>query len=90
MNTNIVEVGLWIKKSEQSKGYGTETVKALINFLEQNFDFDYLVYPVDKDNLISRKLPLRFGFLLVNEYKKKKSDTHILNILEYRKYKHGS
>jgi len=89
IDTNIIEVGLWVKKTAQEKGYGTETVEALIDFAEQNLEYDYLVYPVDKENLASRAIPVKFGFLLAKEYPKKKSDTKILNILEFRKQKHG-
>ena len=34
-----VELGLWLKKSSQGKGLGTEIIKALIEFLEKNFTF---------------------------------------------------
>jgi ribosomal-protein-alanine N-acetyltransferase len=87
IDTKVIEIGLWIKKKEQSKGYGTETVKALIDFAEEKFDYNYLVYPVDKDNLASRKIPEKFGFFSSNIYEKKKSETESLNIIEYRKNK---
>jgi [ribosomal protein S5]-alanine N-acetyltransferase len=85
-DTKTIEIGLWIKKSAQRNGYGTETVKALINFVENNFVIDYLFYPVDKENWPSRKIPEKLGFSTELTYDKKKSEFEILNIIEFRRY----
>ncbi|MEO6721484.1 MAG: GNAT family N-acetyltransferase [Ferruginibacter sp.] len=90
INTGALEIGLWLKKKEQAKGYGTETVGALINYAEEKFDFAYIVYPVDQNNLASKKIPEKFGFLPFSVYKKKKNETENLTIIEYRKNKHSS
>jgi len=50
-----VELGLWLKKKSQGIGLGTEIVGGLIEFLEKNFTFKYIVYPVDQENTASRK-----------------------------------
>lgn len=80
-----VEIGLWLKKSVQGKGYGTETVKGLIELAEKNLDIDYLFYPVDKNNLASRKIPEKLDFILKKSYDKIKSETEVLHIVEYMK-----
>jgi [ribosomal protein S5]-alanine N-acetyltransferase len=84
-DTTAIEIGLWLKIGEHKKGYGTETVKALIKFAEENFKFDYLYYPVDKDNIPSRNIPEKLGFTAVKEYLLPKSPTENLNIIEYQK-----
>lgn len=81
-----VELGLWLKKSSQGKGLGTEIIKALIEFLEKNFTFKYILYPVDEENIASRKIPEKLGFIPAKKYKKNKNHHIDLNIVEYRKY----
>lgn len=73
------------EKSVHGNGYGTETVKALVELVENNFDIEYLSYPVDKDNWASRKIPEKLGFIPAKTYDTKKSDTENLHIIEYRK-----
>ncbi|MGC5746115.1 GNAT family N-acetyltransferase [Chryseobacterium sp. NFX27] len=81
-----VELGLWLKKSAQGLGLGTEIIVSLIEFLENNFTFQYIMYPVDQENIASRKIPEKLGFTLFKKYQKNKSPSSFLNILEYRKY----
>ncbi|MFZ4931333.1 GNAT family N-acetyltransferase [Chryseobacterium sp. Mn2064] len=80
------ELGLWLKESSQGKGLGTEMIAALIGFLENNFTLQYIVYPVDEDNIASRKIPEKLGFIPAKKYKKYKNPVTNLTILEYRKY----
>lgn len=57
INTRVPEIGIWTKKSSHGNGYGLEAVSAAIEFARNNFDFDYLLYPVDKRNKASRRIP---------------------------------
>jgi [ribosomal protein S5]-alanine N-acetyltransferase len=84
-DTAAIEIGLWLKIGEHGKGYGTEVVKALIKFAEEHFKFDFLYYPVDKENIPSRKIPEKLGFTAVKEYISPKSPTENLNMVEYQK-----
>ncbi|ASK31832.1 GNAT family N-acetyltransferase [Chryseobacterium sp. T16E-39] len=81
-----IELGLWLKKSAHGKGFGTEIIKNLIQFAEDNFTFRYILYPVDQDNIASRKIPEKFDFSPFKKYKKEKDSITDLNIVEYRKY----
>lgn len=81
-----IELGLWLKKSAQGQGLGTEIITALIMFLEHNFTFKYILYPVDEENIASKKIPEKLGFIPAKKYKKFKDTVTDLNILEYRKY----
>lgn len=55
INTKSIEIGLWLKKSAHGKGYGIETVEALIDWANKKLDFDYLFYPVGKENSASKE-----------------------------------
>lgn len=46
----------------------------------------YLIYPVDKENVSSRRIPEKLGFFVFAEYKKAKDENTFLHIIEYRKY----
>ncbi|AZA79232.1 N-acetyltransferase [Chryseobacterium sp. G0186] len=81
-----IELGLWLKKSSQGKGFGTEIIKTLVDFIENNFTCKYILYPVDEENIMSRKIPEKLGFIPVEKYKKRKDSSVDLNIVEYRKY----
>ncbi|WP_160138837.1 GNAT family N-acetyltransferase [Chryseobacterium sp. c4a] len=81
-----IELGLWLKESSQGKGFGTEIITALIKFLEKNFTFKYILYPVDENNIASKKIPEKLGFTPAKKYKKFKNTFTDLNIVEYRKY----
>jgi ribosomal-protein-alanine N-acetyltransferase len=56
INTRNPELGLWIKTKEQNKGYGTEALNAIIEWINLNIEYDHLIYPIDKRNERSRKL----------------------------------
>lgn len=86
INAESVELGLWLKENSQSQGFGTEVISSLINFIEQNFKVNYIIYPVDKENIKSRKIPEKLGFKEFKTYSKQKDDSVNLNIVEYRKY----
>lgn len=86
INPESVEVGLWLKKERQDQGLGTEVIINLINFIEQNLKIDYIIYPVDRENIRSLKIPQKLGFTAFKTYTKQKSDSINLNIIEYRKF----
>jgi RimJ/RimL family protein N-acetyltransferase len=86
ITSESVELGLWIKKSMQGIGLGTEIIINLIEFLENNFTLKYIFYPVDEENIASKKIPEKLGFVPYKKYQKNKSTSSFLNIVEYRKY----
>lgn len=50
------ELGIRIKKSAHGKKIWREAVAGVEDRAQQNMDFEYLFYPVDKDNIGSRKI----------------------------------
>ncbi|CEJ70541.1 hypothetical protein BN1195_02868 [Chryseobacterium oranimense G311] len=81
-----IELGLWLRKDKQGMGLGTEIITSLIEFSENNFTFQYILYPVDEENTASRKIPEKLGFSPYKKYQKNKGVASYLNIIEYRKY----
>lgn len=92
-----LKAGIWTKKSKHGKWYGREGMLALIQRVKENIEFGYILYPVDKDNLSSRKIAeLAGGILDVDEdgkeivTKKTTQDPNrFLNTVHYRIYKHA-
>lgn len=94
LDTSTPEMGAWIKQSARGKGYGKEMVGGLINRLENNKKFEYIVHGAHKENIGSRKIADHFGWVLqvdeegkekINiEYKFDKSSS--FEAVEYRIY----
>lgn len=63
------EVGIWIKKAAHGNGYGLEAIAALKEWAEANIEFDRLIYPVDRYNTPSRKIPEALGGKIIAERK---------------------
>jgi [ribosomal protein S5]-alanine N-acetyltransferase len=84
VNTKTPELGIWLKKSAHGNCYGIETIRGLKEWAEGNLDFDYLIYPVDKDNYPSRRIPEHLGGILVKKYDKQSSSGNTLHIVEYK------
>lgn len=89
-----LKAGIRVKKAFHRKWYGREGMLALIQWVKENIEFDYILYPVDKDNLSSRKIAeLADGILDVDKSgneiveREKMDDGKILNLVHYRIYK---
>jgi [ribosomal protein S5]-alanine N-acetyltransferase len=80
------ELGIWIKKSAHGNGYGAEAVTALKKWADENLDYKYLLYPVEENNIASKKIPEFLGGKLVREYDEKNLSGRMLHLLEYHIY----
>ncbi len=78
------EIGLWLKEEAWGFGYGYESVLAIIDWARNNIYLDEFVYPVDKKNERSKRIPLRLGAKLISEYKGQRGWAEDLEIEEYR------
>lgn len=76
-------LGIWLKKSAHGNRYGLEAITALKEWADKNLDYEYLIYPVDKRNIASRKIPESLGGKIVKEYEKLNLSGNILQIVEY-------
>ena len=84
VNSEHPEFGIWLKKAAHGNGYGLETIVAMKSWCETNLDCEYFIYPVDKENYPSRRIPERLGGEVVRNYQKKNLSGRVLNIVEYR------
>jgi [ribosomal protein S5]-alanine N-acetyltransferase len=89
IHTDTPEPGVWIKKSAHGHRFGREAVAGLKDWADRNIKYRYLIYPVDKDNISSRKIPESLGGVIEAEYKKKNASGRILDMVEYRIYPQG-
>lgn len=76
-----------MKKAAQGNKYGLEVITALKDWADENLDYQYLIYPVDKNNIASRKIPEALGGKVIQEYEKVNQQGKILQALEYWIYK---
>lgn len=82
------ELWIRIKKSAQWKWIAKETLLWLINWSKENLKYDYLFYPVDKDNVASRKLVESLWWVLQEWVTIMRVPTsgRVLNVVDYRIY----
>ncbi len=77
------EIGIWTKINSHGNGYGREAIGGLIKYAKE-LEYKSLIYPVDKNNIASKKIPLAYnGYLVDIEKEKKTKDGRILNIETY-------
>ena len=82
--TKTPEIGIWLKKNAHGKGYGREAVNTLVNWSSNNIDLDYFIYPVDRRNIPSRKIPESLGGQIFREYHETTSIGKTLDIVVYK------
>ncbi len=87
INTKTPEPGIWIKKSAHGEDYGREAVTGLKEWADKNLEYTYLIYPVDKRNIASRKIPESLGGVVKREYKQTGMGGQELDEVEYHIYK---
>ncbi|PIG92995.1 GNAT family N-acetyltransferase [Gloeocapsopsis sp. IPPAS B-1203] len=80
------ELGIWLKKAAHGNKYGLEAIAAIKNWVDANLKYEYLIYPVDRRNVASRKIPEALGGQISRAYEHKKMNGNILHLLEYRIY----
>jgi [ribosomal protein S5]-alanine N-acetyltransferase len=80
----IPEIGIWLKKKAHGSGYGREAVHLLVNWTRENIDIDYFIYPVDRRNISSRKIPESLGGKVIESFEKTTPTGKFLDMLVYR------
>lgn len=84
LKTRHPELGVWIKKSAHGHKYGREAMAALKAWADEHIDYEYIKYPVDKENIASRKIAESLGGVVAEEYDTKNMSGNILHEVEYR------
>ena len=59
--------GIWLKKSAHGQGYGREAVQSLLEWGRAHLNVSAFIYPVDRANIPSRKIPESLGGSIIEE-----------------------
>ncbi len=86
IDTSAPEFGIWLKQASHGNGYGQEAIAALKIWAEDNLEYEYLNYPVDKRNAASRKVAESIGGVASVEYDTETPRGYVLHTIEYRVY----
>ncbi|OGP21485.1 MAG: hypothetical protein A2054_00815 [Deltaproteobacteria bacterium GWA2_55_10] len=78
------ELGVWVRKSEHGNGFGMESVRCLAEWTRENLVFSYMTYPVDRDNIPSRKIAESLGGVVLEKRVRKSASGTTLNEIVYR------
>lgn len=84
IDTEYPELGVWLKISAHGHGYGKEGMNKIIDYAKANLQIKSIVYPVDRRNIPSRKIPESNGGIIVNRYHKIGAQGNELELIEYR------
>lgn len=68
LDRDTPELGIWTKISSHGNHYGKEAIGGLIEFAK-NQGYLKLIYPVDKRNISSKKIPIYYGGKLIENNK---------------------
>lgn len=60
-NNEELEIGIWLKKEAHGNKYGLESIKAMKEWIDNNIDYKYMIYPVAVDNIASNNIPIKLG-----------------------------
>lgn len=83
-NPRQPEFGIWLAKSAHGHGYGKEAIRAFRDWSIKIFEIDAFVYPVDKANIPSRKIPESLGGVVFEEKQVSSMSGAILDEVVYR------
>ena len=78
------ELGIWVKKSAHGHKYGREAIQALAFWACEHLDLDYLIYPVDRANIPSRKIAESLGGQVFEEKQVKTARGGFLDEVKYK------
>lgn len=86
LDTATPELGIWTKRSAHGHRFGREAIQRLKQWADQTLSYDYLVYPVDKQNIASRKIAESLGGQVFREFQQVNLSGNLLDEVEYRIY----
>lgn len=76
-------LGLWIKKSAHGNKYGREAISTLVQWASENLVVEGFIYPVDRNNIASRRIPESLGGTIIDETKVENMSGNILDEVIY-------
>lgn len=85
-NPATPELGIWLKSAAHGNRYGKEAIMALVQWTDGHLQYDYLTWPVDRDNIPSRKIPEALGGEIFEEALCPRQAGGFLDVVIYRIY----
>lgn len=77
------EIGIWLKADAWGRGLGKAAVHSLIEWANQNMQFEYIVYPVSETNYPSRNIAESYKVTPVRSFTTTRSWAGPLTLVEY-------
>ncbi len=74
MQTEIPELGIWIREDRHGLGFGKETIQSIVDWASIHLKIKQFIYPVTIENYASRKIVESLGGILYSYEKKPKYD----------------
>ena len=78
------EFGIWLKKGAHGRGLGREAIRTLALWAQENLKLESFIYPVDKRNVSSRKIPVSLGGEVLKERTETGMSGNVLDEVVYR------
>ncbi len=86
LKTATPEIGIWLRETAHGFGYGFEATCGLIAWAREHIKLDYFLYPVDVQNIPSRRIPEKLGGKLIGTKDKQNLSGKTLHLVEYAIY----
>jgi [ribosomal protein S5]-alanine N-acetyltransferase len=83
-NVRTPELGIWLKKSAHGRGFGREAIHTLVDWARRNIDIDAFIYPIDRRNIPSRKIPESLNGKIIKEASKETPTGKFLDLVVYQ------
>ena len=83
-DTRNPEFGVWLAESAHGNGFGKEAIVYLRLWAIANLDVDGFLYPVDRNNIASRRIPESLNGVVIDEQIKPTMSGGTLDCLIYR------
>ncbi len=77
------EMGGWLKRDSQGKGYGKEVVKAMKDWADVHLNYQSIIWPCAKANIASCRLAESLNGIVKKEYQAKNQFGKTYDYLEY-------
>ena len=78
------EFGIWLKRSAHGRGLGREAIWTLAHWAQEVMRLESFIYPVDKRNEPSRKIPLSLGGVVIGEREEVGMGGNVLDEVVYK------
>lgn len=78
------ELGIWLKVDAHGARLGREAIELLVAWAKARLAFAYLIYPVDRANVASRRIAESLGGVVIRKTRRESMSGYMLNEWVYR------